>query len=86
VISPHRTARNALPHGHQIRSGVAWTDARFDVCVQLLLWPAALFGVSNHEGNVWIFCVIWTLPTLGLLATLLWNWRLNSGLRVYKTL
>ena len=57
-----------------IRSGIEWIDALFDLCVRTLMWLAHLFGVSYNEINIWIFCVIWPLATVILIALVLWQW------------
>ena len=57
-----------------IRSGIEWIDALFDLCVRILMWLAHLFGVSYNEINIWIFCVLWPLATLILIALVLWQW------------
>lgn len=46
-------------------------DAIFDWCVDLLLWLASVLGVSYNEINVWIFCVLWPLITVGLVTLVL---------------
>ena len=38
------------------------------MCVNLLLWLAAMTGTTYEEINVIIFCMIWPLLTLGLVA------------------
>jgi hypothetical protein len=40
----------------------------FDLCVNLLLWLAALFGTTYKAINVWIFCILWPLATLALVV------------------
>ncbi len=57
-----------------MRSGVPWIDALFNLCVRLLLWLADLFGVSYNEINIWIFCVIWPVFTLALVAVVVGQW------------
>jgi hypothetical protein len=51
-----------------IRSGNTVIDACFDLCVDLLLWLADLFGVSYNTINIWIFCVIWPIFTVILMV------------------
>jgi len=51
-----------------IRSGNVLIDARFDLSVDILLWPADLFGVSYNTVNIWVFCVIWPIFTIALMA------------------
>jgi hypothetical protein len=50
-----------------IRSGNPMIDACFDLCVDILLWLADLFGVSYNTINIWIFCIIWPIFTLVLM-------------------
>ncbi len=64
-----------------IRSGVPLIDACFDVCVAILMWLADLFGVSYNTINIWIFCILWPLLTLGLLAIVL---RQRREIRMLK--
>ena len=45
----------------------------FSLCVELLVWLAHLLGMSYEEVNVWIFCVIWPLITLLLIAVVVWQ-------------
>jgi hypothetical protein len=40
----------------------------FDLCVELLVWLAALFGTTYEAINVWIFCVLWPLFTAALVV------------------
>ena len=51
-----------------IRSGNATIDFLFDLCVDILLWLADLFGVSYNTINIWIFCVIWPIITVVLIV------------------
>ncbi|MCC5850869.1 MAG: hypothetical protein JJU29_22500 [Verrucomicrobia bacterium] len=51
-----------------IRSGNSIIDALFDLCVNILLWLANLFGVSYNTINIWIFCVIWPILTMALIV------------------
>ena len=43
-------------------------DIVFQRCVDFLVWLAALTGTTYKEINVIIFCVIWPLLTIGLIA------------------
>ena len=54
-----------------IRSGNAIIDFLFDLCVDILLWLADLFGVSYNTVNIWIFCVIWPILTVVLIAVVI---------------
>ena len=40
----------------------------FDLCVRLIEWLAGLLGTTYVAINVWIFCVIWPLLTVGLIV------------------
>ena len=57
-----------------IRSGNQFIDGLFDLCVQILLWLANLFGVSYNTINIWIFCVIWPVLTILLIGVVAWQW------------
>lgn len=43
-------------------------DRAFQWCVELLIWLAGVTGTTYNEINVIIFCVIWPLVTIGLIA------------------
>ena len=49
-----------------IRSGNAFIDSLFDLCVSILKFLADLFGVSYNTINIWIFCILWPLFTIFL--------------------
>jgi hypothetical protein len=51
-----------------IRSGIEIIDGLFNICVQILMWTADLFGVSYNTINIWIFCVIWPILTVVLIS------------------
>ncbi len=46
----------------------SWVDGVFDWCVDLLLSTAAKLGVSYNAINVWVFCILWPIFTLLLIA------------------
>mgnify|MGYP006976769016 CR=1 FL=1 len=50
------------------------TKQIFGWCVSLLEWLAEKLGMTYEAVNVWIFCVIWPLLTLALVAALVWRW------------
>lgn len=50
-----------------MRSGTPIIEALFDRCVDILLWLAALLGISYDMINVWIFCILWPLFTFTLI-------------------
>ena len=54
-----------------MRSGNPIIEALFDRCVDILLWLAALLGISYDTINVWIFCFIWPIFTLTLVFIVL---------------
>jgi len=43
----------------------------FNWCVDILNWLAAKVGMTYEEVNVWVFCVIWPLITVGLIAVVI---------------
>lgn len=45
----------------------------FDLCVQVLLYLAELFGTTYKAINVWIFVILWPLATLALIGLLIWQ-------------
>lgn len=48
-------------------------DRVFDLCVQILLYLAELFGTTYKAINVWIFVILWPLATLALIGLLIWQ-------------
>lgn len=54
-----------------IRSGNAIIDALFDICVEILLWLADVFGVSYYTINIWVFCIVWPIFTIVLIVLLI---------------
>ncbi len=52
-------------------SGNPTIDAVFDTCVKLLLQIGYMTGCSYYTVNVVIFCVIWPLLTLSLIAAVI---------------
>ena len=61
-------------------SGIYWIDETFNFCVYLLYDIAGILGISYEEINVWLFCVIWPLLSLVLLAEII---RLRTKYRKY---
>lgn len=51
-----------------LQSSNSLADRVFQWCVDLLVWMAGVTGTTYKEINVIIFCVIWPLLTLGLIA------------------
>ncbi len=68
---------NNLP----LRSGNTLIDAIFDLCVQILLGLANLFGVSYNTINVVIFCVVWPILTIVLIVIVV---RQRMVIRKYR--
>ena len=64
-------------------SGIKWIDLTFDYCVQLLFDVAAILEISYEEINVWIFCVIWPLLSLIMLAEII-RLRIKINNKLYK--
>ena len=50
-------------------SGIEWIDFVFDTAVRWLLAIGDLMGITYEEVNVWLFCIIWPLVTLSLIAS-----------------
>ena len=44
------------------------TDKAFSGCVQVLNWTASKTGLTYEQVNVWVFCVIWPVVTIGLIV------------------
>ncbi len=51
-----------------IQSGNAIIDGLFELCVQILLCTADIFGMSYNEINIWVFCIIWPILTIFLIG------------------
>jgi hypothetical protein len=49
-------------------STTSLSDRVFQWCVDFLVWLAGVTGTTYKEINVIIFCVIWPLVTIGLVA------------------
>ena len=64
VILSSFLAATAMP----LKESGTWVDGVFDWCVDLLLSTAAKLGVSYNAINVWVFCILWPLFTLTLIA------------------
>ena len=64
-------------------SGIKWIDQTFDYCFQLLFDVAAILEISYEEINVWIFCVIWPLLSLIMLAEII-RLRIKINNKLYK--
>ena len=47
------------------------TDKVFMKCVRLLEKAAKKLGITYQAINVWVFCFIWPVVTVGLLIALL---------------
>lgn len=47
----------------------------FDLCVQILVGLAALFGTTYKAINVWIFVILWPLFTILLIGVVLFQRR-----------
>ena len=52
-------------------SDIKWIDETFDFCVKLLFDVADLMNITYEEINVWIFCLIWPILTLIMVAEIL---------------
>ena len=52
-------------------SGIYWTDVVFNYCVRLLYDVASLIGITYEEINVWIFCILWPVVTIIMLAEII---------------
>jgi hypothetical protein len=53
----------------------------FDLCVEFLYICAGLFGMTYKEINVWIFCIVWPVLTVGMAVWLYRLVRENKRLR-----
>ena len=52
-------------------SGIYWIDVVFNYCVRLLYDVASLIGITYEEINVWIFCILWPVVTIIMLAEII---------------
>ena len=62
-------------------SGIPWIDNVFDWSVIALVECAKLLGITYEEINVWLFCVVWPLVTLAMVAVIVKLWRENQTLK-----
>jgi hypothetical protein len=46
-------------------------DQIFDWCVRVLVYWAAILGITYKEINVWVFVIIWPILTLLLFSIIL---------------
>ncbi|MGI8603624.1 MAG: hypothetical protein ACR2OZ_11585 [Verrucomicrobiales bacterium] len=53
---------------HDLIQPAPLTQAIFTWCVEILFDGARLLGISYEAINIWIFCIIWPLLTLALIA------------------
>lgn len=44
-------------------------------CVETLNAGANLLGISYHEINIWIFCIIEPIAFVVMFAVIVWQWR-----------
>jgi hypothetical protein len=58
-------------------------DTIFDWCVVLLKFAANMTGTTYKEINVIIFCVIWPLATIALIAAVIIQ---NQQIKTYREL
>jgi hypothetical protein len=56
-------------------------NAIFDLCVVLLIWAARVTGTTYKQINVLIFCIVWPLFTVALMALC---WRQRRIIRDYR--
>jgi hypothetical protein len=48
-----------------------FTQKVFDQCVELLVNIGDSIGMSYEEVNIWIFCILWPILTIGMFITIL---------------
>jgi nitrate reductase NapE component len=55
-------------------------DTVFGFCVWILIQGAAALGITYQEINVYIFCIIWPILSIGLFLEILrLRRKLNHG-------
>jgi len=55
-------------------------DTVFGFCVWILIQGAAVLGITYQEINVYIFCIIWPILSIGLFLEILrLRRKLNHG-------
>ena len=55
-------------------------DRIFDWCVNVLVYWAAIFGITYKEINVWVFVIIWPILTIILIGIIVMQRRTISQL------
>ncbi|MDC0303854.1 hypothetical protein OAL15_02460 [Flavobacteriales bacterium] len=46
----------------------------FDICVDILIWIAEVFGITYKEANIWIFVIIEPIVFVLMAAVIVWQW------------
>lgn len=52
-----------------------WITDLFDWCVDILIYWGHIFGVSYEAINIYVFCIIWPIATILLLAIVILQYR-----------
>ena len=52
-------------------SGIVIVDFLFNLAVRWLYAWAEFFGITYEEINVWIFCILWPVVTIVMLAEII---------------
>ncbi|HEX9840847.1 MAG TPA: hypothetical protein VGA72_15970 [Anaerolineales bacterium] len=55
-------------------------DRIFDWCVNVLVYWAAIFGITYKEINVWVFVIIWPILTIILIGIIVMQRKMISQL------
>ena len=62
-------------------SGIQWIDYTFNLAVRWLYACADVFGITDEEINVWLFCIAWPLTSTAMLIWIVVLRRKNLTLR-----
>jgi hypothetical protein len=55
-------------------------DRIFDWCVNVLVYWAAIFGITYKEINAWVFVIIWPILTIILIGIIVMQRKMISQL------
>tara|TARA_R100000808_G_C2112571_1_gene126213 strand:+ start:881 stop:1072 length:192 start_codon:yes stop_codon:yes gene_type:complete len=58
-------------------SGIMWIDTLFNSAVIALYRTAEFLGITYEEINVYLFCILWPITMVVLVAQTFWIVRLT---------
>ena len=58
----------------------------FDICVDILIWIAEVFGITYKEANIWIFVIIEPIAFVLMAVVIVRQWMRIRSLKNLKAL